>query len=170
MHLQRSSFCASPSVAFPESASGSGGAQAICLGGHQGQTAEIIPKGTALPVEKAVSVALSEASQSSALIRIFEGPPGPQEAAQVRASGDDGCLAVWGHVLVCFRSVLGGGVPCACSGRQLVGELTLSGIEEGPLTVSVAVLPPLPPLPDLPPSLLSPPLSSPRSLHPSAGC
>ena len=59
----------------------------ICLGCGPGRdTVLLAPAGTALPLDIAFEIGLQEAGQASALIELYEGPPGPPGAAQLVAA------------------------------------------------------------------------------------
>ena len=54
----------------------------ICIGGGVGSdTVLMAPAGTPLPLDLSFSIELQDAGQTSMLIELFEGAPGPQATA-----------------------------------------------------------------------------------------
>lgn len=82
----------------------------ICIGTGDGmETALVIPARTALPCERCMSVDLLDSSQASALLQVFEGPPGAaQQDAMVAALILEGIDA--GPLHVSLHVDVGGGL------------------------------------------------------------
>jgi len=82
----------------------------ICIGtGDGAETALIIPARTAVPCERSVSVSLLDSAQTSALLQVFEGPPGgAQQDAMIAALVLEGIES--GPLHVTLQIGVGGGL------------------------------------------------------------